>query len=90
MIDIAALRQSHRSGELEKTGHVLSDENIADSMNKKVKLEVLDKLMTEGKIKHPVNLWIIHKLATEFKKTKAKKRSKVNAIDEIVAYAVYA
>ena len=61
MIDIDALRLSYGSGELEKISHVLSDDNIADSMTKKVKLEVLYKLMTEGKITHSVNLWAIQK-----------------------------
>ena len=61
MIDIAALRQSFGSGEIGNIGYVSSDDNIADSMTKKVKLEVLGILMIEEKITLPVNLWIIHK-----------------------------
>ena len=61
MLNVATLRRSYSSGELESIGHVLREYNLADPLTKKMKSDALDQLMINGTITHPVNMWIIHK-----------------------------
>ena len=60
LIDICALRESYSSGELYNVGHVLSENNIANPLTKKVKSLVMETLLQTGTLKHPVNQWTVH------------------------------
>ena len=60
LIDIAALRQSYSRGELFNIGHISSCYNLADSLTKKVRSNILEEVMQKGTLPHPVNQWIIH------------------------------
>ena len=60
LIDISAQRDSYNTGELYNIGLVLSESNLADPLTKRTKSPLLQKLMTTGKLDHPVNQWIVH------------------------------
>ena len=60
LIDISALRQSYNRGEIFNVGHVSSEYNLANPLSKKVKSDLLEEVMTKGKLSHPVNQWIVH------------------------------
>lgn len=45
MIDIATLRQSHSSGEITNIGDVLTENDLADPLTKRIESNVLEKLM---------------------------------------------
>ena len=60
LIDIAAIRETYRNGELSNVAHVASEYNLADCFTKRTKSNLLRHLMETGKLDHPINQWIIN------------------------------
>jgi len=59
LIDISAIRQEYRKGDLSNVAHVSSDNNLAEFFAKKKHSELLKRLMMTGILVHPINQWII-------------------------------
>jgi len=59
LIDIAAIRETYRTGDLTNVAHVSTEYNLADSFTKKTRSTQLRGLMETGTIDHPINQWII-------------------------------
>ena len=60
LIDVAALRQSYVNGELFNIGHISSTYNLADPLTKRTNSKLLDEVMQNGVLEHPVNQCIVH------------------------------
>lgn len=60
LIDISAIRQAYVNGEIKNLGHISSEYNIADPLTKQMHSPLLTSLLDTGKLRHPVNKWIIH------------------------------
>ena len=59
LIDISAIRESYRAGDLDDVAHLSSEYNLADCLTKDKESSFLTSLMETGKLSHPVNQWII-------------------------------
>lgn len=54
MIDLSILRQAYRAGDATNFGFVTSDFMIADPLTKDTTNPLLDRILQEGKLEHPV------------------------------------
>ena len=59
LIDVKALRQSHKHNEMFNIGHVLSDRNLADPLSKNSNVADIQDLMETGRHTPHVNEWLI-------------------------------
>ena len=64
LIYISALRQCYARGELSNIGHISSQYNLADPLTKRTKSKLMEDVMTQGRLRHPVNQCIIHRKGT--------------------------
>eukprot|EP00171_Calliarthron_tuberculosum_P001031 IDg1031t1 len=58
MIDLKIVRQSYASKEIEKVGFVRTLNNPADSLTKPKRCHILEKILTEATISHPIEQWV--------------------------------
>ena len=72
MIDISALRQSYARGEVFNIGHISSHYNLADPLTKRMKSKLMDEVILCGRLRHPVNQWILHRKGSWKKKGTTK------------------
>ena len=60
LIDIASIREDYSTGVLTNVAHVSSQFNLADPLTKDMNSPLLTQLMETGKLRHPINQWILH------------------------------
>ena len=59
LIDLATVRDSYRRKEITDVTWVRSQFNLADSMTKEIKNNILSRVLETGVLNHPVEQWIV-------------------------------
>ena len=59
MVDVRSMRESYERMEISDLGWIRSEHNPADALTKMKENSVLNAILDEGKILHPVEQWII-------------------------------
>ena len=63
MIDLRSVRECYENQELDNVAHIRSQFNPADSLTKIKRNSILDQILSDGKIHHPVDQWIMRETA---------------------------
>ncbi len=61
LIDISSIRQAYILGKIQNMAHISSEHNLADPLTKRTNSPTLTTLLETGKLRHPINKWIIHR-----------------------------
>lgn len=59
LIDIAAVREAHRKKEISNVGWVKSKNNLADGLTKYSKSNILNDVIENSMLDHPIEQWIV-------------------------------
>ena len=59
LIDLFAVREGYRRQDISNIGHIRSEFNPADSFTKLTSSAVLDSVLTDNMLQHPIAKWVI-------------------------------